>query len=59
MKNATSTDRAVVDCPVPNCGCHYHAEDGTLCDYAKSLLPAVFDLHPGELWLMAEFDHGR
>ena len=32
MKNATSTDSAV-DCPFQNCGCHYHAEDGTLADY--------------------------
>lgn len=26
------------DCPVIKCGCHYHAEDGTLCDYAKDVL---------------------
>lgn len=30
-----SDSRAATDCPVPNCGCHYHAEEGTLCEFAK------------------------
>lgn len=28
-------------CPVSNCGCVYHAEDGSLCDYAQNLLAEV------------------